>query len=1163
MKKINIFLITAFAICSLTVLQAQQYIEFIENKGQWQSELQYIGAIKNGKFGFTQNGYIVNMYEASQKDGHQHNNLKEKVAQKGHSWKVQFINSEANVKIVPKKQTEYLSNYYIGNNATKWGEACKSYTEIQYQNIYKNIDANYYTSNGTLKYDIIVRAGGNINDIDILYNGVNKLAKNKKGNLVLETSIGNYEEMAPYTYQVINGQKKQIKCAYEVSGNRVSYNIADYDKSQPLIIDPTIIFSTHSGSTADNWGMTATYGPDETFFGGGWVDGGGFNSGAGPINGTFAGGATDIMIVKLSANGANRLYVTYIGGNNREQPQSIISDATGSLFIYGRTNSTNFPANQKYGSGGGYDIVVAKLNANGTINRSITIGGTNNEACNITDYEGQNRTSLQYNYGDDGRGEINLDAAGNVLISSCTQSINFPTTSGALQTNFGGGLQDAAFMKFNSALTTQIFSTYFGGSGNDAGYVVAESKGDGNIYFAGGTESSGLVGTSAAVLQPNYGGSIDGYITAVNATGAAIVRTTYLGTSAHDQIYGLQFDKENFPYVMGISLGSMPVINAAYSNAGSHQFIAKLKKDLSGYEYATKFGTNNSQTNISPVAFLVDNCDNVYVSGWGGTLVPAFSNAGTLGMPITPDSFDNDTDGKDFYYFVLERNASSQLFGSFFGGFQNAAQNGEHVDGGTSRFDPKGIIYQAACASCGGQAGNVAYPVVGGQGSGSGNCNLGMTKIRFNYNGVVAQLKASDTSGCAPLNITFTDEFQNAVSYEYNYGDGSPTVATTVPTTSHTYSTPGIYTMRIIAINLASCNQRDTAYKVIKVRYPAPTLDFNAIKQPPCLNLTYRFNNLSTTPAGSAYNSNSFIWDFGDGSPRVTAGLGPQTHFYAAEGNYNVKLILNDTSFCSYPDSLVKTFRLFTTVDADFTFNDGCVPLPPNFTNTTKAGNTYQWDFGNGATSTLQTPNYVYTTPGTYTIRLIAIDLATCNQRDTVFKTINVFVKPTASFTYTPNPPIENTPTQFNNNTINATSYKWQFGDGDSSTMTNPLHQFIKTATFNTCLYATNQFGCRDTICLPVQALVQPLIDVPTALTPNGDGVNDFVIPRGFGIETINFRIFNRWGNLLFETNQRNVGWDGRYKGEVQPMDAYTYTLEAKLFDGQQVRKKGDITLIR
>ncbi len=1165
MKIILSFLALLF-ICKNTF--AQGYIDFVENKGQWQNELKYLGQIKNGAFAITTTGYKVNMYDAAamqKNDALKHTGKSNELLKvNGHSWEVNFLNANKNATIVPAKPLEFLSNYYKGNDATKWASGCKTYNEIQLQNIYDNIDARYYTSNGTLKYDLIVKPNAKVDEIVLQYNGLNKINTNKKGNLIVETSIGSFEEMVPYCFQNIDGQKTTIASKYKVEGNKVSFKLANYDNSKTLIIDPSLIFSTHSGSTADNWGMTATYGPDETFFGGGWIQGNGFTTATGPINGAYN-GDVDICIIKLDATGTSRIFATYIGGANKEQPQSLISDAVGNLFIYGRTNSPDFPTSQKYGTGGGYDIAIVKLNTNGSLNRSIVVGGSNNEACNITDYQNQDRISLEYNYGDDGRGEINLDGAGNVIVASCTQSTNFFTTAGAAQATFGGGTQDAVIFKFNATLTSPIFSTYFGGNGNDAAYVITESKGDGNLYFAGGTESPNLTGTSTSVLQQNYAGGVDGYISSINAAGANIVRSTYLGTASHDQIYGLQFDKNNYPYIMGISLGSMPVVNAAYSNAGSHQFIAKLNKDLSSYVYATKFGTNNnntSPTNISPVAFLVDNCENVYVSGWGGEIILKFPNASTTGLPITPDALKSTTDGRDFYYFVLERNASSQLFGSFFGG--NSSSLGEHVDGGTSRFDPKGIIYQAACASCGVTSGAASYPVTaGGLANGGSNCNLGMTKIRFNYTGVIVDLNASDTTGCAPLNVTFKDNYQNAVSYEYSYGDGSPSLATTNPQTTHLYNTPGIYVMRIIAINLASCNLRDTAYKVIKVRYPAPTLNFTGTKQPPCLNLTYLYKNLSTIPTGSAFTNNSFIWDFGDGSPTVTANLTQQTHTYTAPGLYNVKLKLADTSFCSYPDSLLKPFRLSTTVKADFTVNNGCNPHSATITNTSLAGSVFLWNFGDGGTSNQQYPNYTFNNPGTFTVQLIVIDTATCNFKDTLRKTVTIYSSPKANFNFSPNPPIINTPTQFNNTTTNATIYKWIFGDGDSSIIVNPLHQFIKTGTFNTCLQASNQFGCRDTICQTVPAIVQPLIDVPNALTPNGDGVNDIVIPRGFGIETITFRIFNRWGNLLFETNQRNVGWDGKYKGQVQPMEVYSFTLDAKLFDGTKVKKSGNITLIR
>jgi hypothetical protein len=204
------------------------------------------------------------------------------------------------------------------------------------------------------------------------------------------------------------------------------------------------------------------------------------------------------------------------------------------------------------------------------------------------------------------------------------------------------------------------------------------------------------------VLSPGNNGQIDGFVTAVANNGGSILRSTCVGTGAYDQIYGIQFDRLGYPYITGQTLGSWPIINAQYSVPNARQFISKLEPDLSNYVYSTTFGTANaSLPNISPTAFLVDRCENVYVSGWGGNGLGNFTFAGTLGLPVTADAINNppynspqQTDGKDFYFFVLKKNATSQLFGSFFG--ENAAAGvPDHVDGGTSRFDANGVIYQA------------------------------------------------------------------------------------------------------------------------------------------------------------------------------------------------------------------------------------------------------------------------------------------------------------------------------------------------------------------------------------------------------------------------------------------------------------------------------------
>jgi len=193
------------------------------------------------------------------------------------------------------------------------------------------------------------------------------------------------------------------------------------------------------------------------------------------------------------------------------------------------------------------------------------------------------------------------------------------------------------------------------------------------------------------------------------------------------------------------------------------------------------------------------------------------------------------------------------------------------------------------------------------------------------------------------------------------------------------------------------------------------------------------------------------------------------------------------------------------------------------------------------------------------------VDSATCNKEDSTRFSIVVSQKPKAGFTFTPMPPQENTPVEFFNNSIGATNYKWNFGDGDSLLTTSTLsikHIFNETKKYNTCLIAINQFGCRDTVCAEILAKVVPILDVPNAFTPNGDGANDKVYVRGYGISKMNWRIYNRWGALVFQTINRSEGWDGTYKGSIQPTEVYHYVLDVEFSDGVKYQKKGDITLL-
>ncbi|HWB94946.1 MAG TPA: PKD domain-containing protein [Puia sp.] len=678
----------------------------------------------------------------------------------------------------------------------------------------------------------------------------------------------------------------------------------------------------------------------------------------------------------------------------------------------------------------------------------------------------------------------------------------------------------------------------------------------------------------------------------VSNDGNTLLKTSYFGTSDVDVIYGIGFDKSGYPYITGTTYSVIPVVkspfNANGNQASGKQFITKLEPDMSGIVYSANFGpANGKYPNISMTAFLVDRCENVYVSGWGGGIDVGehYLNDGTAGLTTTAGAIRATTDNADFYFFVLQKNAASQLYGSFFGQVEaqsgNRSSLGDHVDGGTSRFDEQGVIYEAICANCGGVAkfpvtAGAAEPVNGAMSpmNGSG-CNEAGVKMAFNFAGVAAGLKVmthgrGDSVGCTPLTAIFADTVRNAKSYIWNFGDGT-VIPTTSYTEQHTYNSVGSYLVTLIAIDSNSCNVADTVTHTVVVKDNPAFLNFDYAKVPPCTSMSYVLTNLSSAPAALPFSDTAFNWSFGDGTTKLKDNPTDQpTHSFPAPGPYTVTLSLNDTSYCNYPLDTSKILYVAQNVKAAFTTPAlACAPYQAVFTNTSVAGQKYYWNFGDGSPidSIDVSPAHLYQNVGTYTISLAAVDSATCNIVDNFSVTITVQGKPAAAFTYEPVPPQPpNTPTIFTDASTPAVKYQWIFGDGTSETRTTPdtvVHLYNRTDTFQACLVVTNASGCSDTVCHPVPAVINPLLDVPNAFTPGRFGQNAVIKVVGFGIVHMVWRIYNRWGQVVFESDDPNVGWDGTYKGVVQPMDVYGYTLEVEYSDGSHTTKKGDITLIR
>lgn len=1147
---------------------------FVPNEGQWSQDFLYKGIASGVDFYLEKNGvtFVTGASDNIEKiEDYKEGKSATNPVLNFHAYSMEWLGGNKNSEAKGGKKQRIYHNYFLGKDSNNWKGNVPVFGNVTYEEIYPNINIYFYSESNNPKYDLIVKPGANIGAVQLKYTGLLDGLKIENGNLILKTAVGDVMEAAPYAYQYINGERKTVKCEYVLNGNVLGFKLPrGYNKNQTLIIDPTLVFATLTGSVADNWGFSATYDNAGNLYAGGIVRGAGYPTTLGAFQSTYGGGNAssnlgidcDISITKFNAAGNAAIYSTYIGGSGNEMPHSLVIDhSNNNLIIGGKTSSNNYPvtsnAYDNSFNGGLFDIFLTKLNSNGTaLIGSTFLGGSGTDGVNVSAvYTTMNNT--KYNYGDDSRSEVLVDNLGNIYLIGNTQSTDFPVTSNAFKSILGGP-QDGVFVKFNPNLSTMIFGSLLGGSGYDGAYSIALDSAQSKIYLSGGTMSSDFHnGAMAGAYDNSFGGGVDGFVMRVDNNTYALIKATYIGTSAYDQNFGVQIDQQNGVYIMGQTMGAFPVSSGVYSNPGSHQYIMKLDSTLSTSIYSTVYGSGNAaQVNISPVAFLVDTCQNVYISGWGG-LSGVGQGSSTTGMPTTPNAIQTTTDGADFYFIVFSPNAQNLLYATFFG--SNIKQ--EHVDGGTSRFDPSGKVYQAICASCGSGSSFPSTPGAYSTVKGGSNCNLGAVKIAFELGAVTTDAYASpNDSGCAPFTVNFQDSSTNATSWQWDFGDGG---TSNLQTPSHTYTTPGTYIVRLIAINGNACITRDTSYITIVVRGDVITPNFTVTKIDSCDSQKIAILNTSTGINGGSTAGATFTWDFGDGT--TYTGPNPPNHTYLSSGTYTITLTMSMPSACNNPAVISKIVD-FTSMNVTanptgpFTI---CLGSALDLQNTGQNASDHQWNFGDGNTSNSPNPSHTYSDTGTYTIRYIAGNPNTCNKFDTVITTVRVNPLPAAQFTFTPLTAETNQPHYFTNQSLGGGSLVWDFGDGTTSTEENPSHTFKRSGTFRVCLSVTNAFGCKATVCKDVVASIYPVVDVPSGFSPNGDGRNDILRVRGFGIEKLNLKIFNRWGEMVFETNSENQGWDGTYKGVPQEMDAYGYILVVDFFDGTSDKKQGNVTLLR
>ncbi len=1197
---------------SLEALAHSNSHYLVPNRGQWPEEAIARAQIEGADLFITKFGFRIRLWDQKKiNETHESRNFENPLS--SFAFDLTFIDGDFS-RPVFSDFGHFPINFLIGNEASRWATNILPAKQVVFKSVYQGIDLKIYFEGEAFKYEFIVHPKANSKLIRWkVSKGVStKLSGN---NLLYKTPLGTFSDIDLDVFTKSEGKQFKVGASYNKFKDQFSFTLDSYNIDDTLVIDPVLIFGTFSGSTSDNWGFTATSDDLGNGYLGGIVRNSGYPVTIGAIDTSFNGGDWDISLSKFSEDGSQLLYSTYLGGNLAEYPMSLVVNSFGELFILAKTLSLDFPVSASaydQTHNGLFDLVVTRLNPSGsTIVASTFIGGSANDGHNRLLANNRylpDTTSLEYNYGDDSRGDILIDSLGFVFIASNTYSSDFPTSGTAQSTH--SGQSDAVVLKLNANLSSLIWSSLLGGGAHDAAYSLTFRSNSNVLYIAGGTRSQNFLSSSNVNtgFDLTHNGNTDGFVVGLNLSNGQLLYRSFIGTTSYDQAYLIYADNFDGIYVTGQSRGSIPVFPATvYRNTGGKIFVQKYNSRLDTLQLSTVFGPSTTSPSLVPTAMLVDLCNRIYVAGWGGS---ANSISGPLGnWPITNDAFRQNTDGSDFYFMVLESDLRSLIYSTFFGG--SAA---EHVDGGTSRFNRNGVIYQAVCAGCGGSS---SFPVTANAWSStnnSPNCNAALFKFDLETSVPVAQFSTQypDTPVCALIPVQFRSTGTIAADYFWDFG--LPGATSRMQNPSFTYTIPGLYTITLIVTN---CAGSDTIVGRVEVLSPA-TIS-SPRNQKVCVNDTLQLSLLGGF--GYRWIPDAILLDTIGNSPRVkgitsrwlyvyisnAAGcesldsvfiqviglrnvvadtisfcLGKSTTiqprisnevtswFWVAHplitnplllnqtiftlSTTKLYLVTNDTNGCSNLDSTVINPIVTVRISAG---PDKLVCLDEQVILTAAGASRYLWSNGD-TTNSITVP---FANAATYWVTGFE---DSCQSLPDTVRVIQNIIE--ASFKVEPDTAYAPSSVQFINLSTGEgiNTFRWNFGDGGTSTLNNPSYIYRNPGRYSVTLETINSIsGCSDSMIYNYVFVDSILFLLPNTFSPNNDGLNDYFFGVQRNFESFRIIIYNRWGELIFESNDPAFTWDGKLKGKYLSSGIYPYVVTAVGKNRKPYQFAGEVKLIR
>jgi hypothetical protein len=541
-------------------------------------------------------------------------------------------------------------NYFIGNDPSRWRTNIPTFTHVRLGQVYPGIDLVYYGNQSDLEYDFVVAPGADPGVIELTFDGADRVELDAAGQLLLRVGDEEVHWRPPHVYQEGNGTRQDVAASYRLRSTpevaaeeqtpRVAFQVAGYDTTRPLVIDPVLVYSTYVGGGADD----VAYGIAVDSSGSAYVTGSTFSLDfptANPIQPEPLGDEA-AFVTKLSPAGDTMIFSTYLGGSGSgliNEGHAIAVDPGGSVLVTGPTGSTDFPvfnALQPTFGGGTKDAFVAKLSPDGAgLVFSTYLGGS----------------------GGDTPWAIALDSATNIYVAGSTTSADFPTVAPIQPRN--NGVVNGFVAKLDAQAQHLVYSTYLGGSASDLLHGLAVD-GTMRAYVTGWTTSSNFPTVNA--IQAVYGGGVDNFVARLDANGSSLEYSTYLGGNA-GLAGAIAVDPAGSAYVTGTTsstnLPTTPGVVQARLSGATDAYVAKLNAAGSAFDYLTYLGGTDIDLGQ---AIAIDAAGNAYAAGrTSSTNFPTRDPIQAL-PAFTPN------DQNDGFVAKLSPDGSALVWSTYFGG---------------------------------------------------------------------------------------------------------------------------------------------------------------------------------------------------------------------------------------------------------------------------------------------------------------------------------------------------------------------------------------------------------------------------------------------------------------------------------------------------------------